>query len=69
MSEIVREALDLRSNDPWYTVEEAADYLRLTKAAVTALLRRNQLQASRSVTGRVRIRRSACDAYQEGGTS
>lgn len=70
LREVLRDELARLPNtepDPWMTVDQAADYLVLTKGAVSALISRGKLTCHLSATRRRRIRRSDADRYQTGG--
>jgi excisionase family DNA binding protein len=55
-----------RPESPWLTVSEAADYLRVGKGVVYALIRRSRLRAARIAGGRTyRTKRDWCDEYAE----
>jgi hypothetical protein len=53
----VAQALEQREQDPgrspWYTVEEAAEYARMSREAIKQARRRGQLRFDRSETGRI----------------
>jgi hypothetical protein len=48
---------------PWYTGDEAAEYCRMTRTAVTQARRRGQLRFDRSETGRIRFHVSDLEAF------
>jgi excisionase family DNA binding protein len=48
---------------PWFTVDQAADYMQMTPDAIRASEKRGQLKAHRSETGRVRFLKSDLDAF------
>jgi excisionase family DNA binding protein len=48
---------------PWLTVDEVAEYAKLTPDAVRGAEKRGKLRAHRSETGRVRFLRSDVDAF------
>jgi excisionase family DNA binding protein len=48
---------------PWFTVEQAADYMQMSPDAIRASEKRGQLKAHRSETGRVRFLKSDLDAF------
>ena len=52
---------------PWLNVEDAADYLRTTKDAIRATVRRGDLPVHRTANGRLLFHRDDLDAYATAG--
>ena len=66
---IVREELAAREAQPtpWLNVEDAADYLRTTKDAIRAMVRRGDLPVHRSANRRLLFCRDELDAHAKAG--
>jgi excisionase family DNA binding protein len=64
----VREELARQPDrSPWLNVEDAAEYLRTSKDAIRALVRRGDLPVHRTLNGRLLFRRDELDAYAKAG--
>lgn len=57
------------ARSPWYTADEAADYARMTRTAITQARRRGQLSFDRSETGRIRFHVDDVVAQRPSSTS
>ncbi len=70
--EIVREEVAAAhptpsAQSPWLDVEETAQYLGMTPAAVRAAVRRGQLPFEKTPLGQLRFDRDALDQWVRGG--
>lgn len=70
---IIREELERAldgvqaGSSPWVDVAGAAAYCVMSPEAIRGALKRGQLKAHRSETGRLRLHRSDLDAFLTGG--
>ncbi len=71
VAEEVARALGARGDqaDGWLDVQAASEYLCTTKAALRSMLKRGQVAAHRSATGRVLFRASDLDEHVLGGSA
>jgi dihydrodipicolinate synthase/N-acetylneuraminate lyase len=67
---VVREELErlpyFSATSPWMTLEEAADYCRMTSEALDSARKRKQVYAHKSETRRIRYRREDLDKFLSG---
>ena len=63
VAQVLEECEQDPGRSPWYTVDEAADYARMSREAIRQARRRGQLRFDRSETGRIRFHVDDLEAF------